>query len=100
MVERRPMAAIVEELSTKSAKIRALAAEGYSRADIARFLGIAYQHVRKVLEDAGSREGLRRGSAASTRLKSTPAEPLTVDVLTAAGFIRLGTWRAPFLPRR
>src|SRR5580693_10198847 len=39
----------VRELPTTAAKIRALAARGESRADIARALGIRYQHVRNVL---------------------------------------------------
>ncbi len=39
----------VRELPTIAAKIRALAAKGQSRADIARALGIRYQHVRNVL---------------------------------------------------
>lgn len=43
------MSAIAEGLPTKSAKIRALDAAGYKRADIARFLDIRYQHVRNVL---------------------------------------------------
>ena len=43
------MAAIADGLPTKSAKIRALDAAGYARADIARFLDIRYQHVRNVL---------------------------------------------------
>lgn len=38
-----------KNLPTKSAKIRALDALGVSRADIARFLDIRYQHVRNVL---------------------------------------------------
>ena len=42
--------ATVEHLPTISAKIRALAARGVERADIARVLGIRYQHVRNVLE--------------------------------------------------
>lgn len=33
----------------KSQKIRALAAAGHERADIARAMGIIYQHVRNVL---------------------------------------------------
>lgn len=37
------------ELPTTAAKIRALAAQGHPRADIARALGIRYQHVRNVL---------------------------------------------------
>ncbi len=43
------LARTVGELPTTAAKIRALAAKGQSRADIARVLGIRYQHVRNVL---------------------------------------------------
>jgi bifunctional DNA-binding transcriptional regulator/antitoxin component of YhaV-PrlF toxin-antitoxin module len=39
----------LSELPTTAAKIRALAAQGYPRADIARALDIRYQHVRNVL---------------------------------------------------
>ena len=49
MSQHEKMAAVVEGLPTKSAKIRALDASGYKRADIARFLDIRYQHVRTVL---------------------------------------------------
>lgn len=45
------LAAIAGRQSTVAGKIRALAAEGVPRADIARFLGKRYQHVRNVLED-------------------------------------------------
>jgi uncharacterized protein (DUF1778 family) len=37
-----------EGLPTKAAKIRALLDEGHSRTDIAKALGIRYQHVRNV----------------------------------------------------
>jgi bifunctional DNA-binding transcriptional regulator/antitoxin component of YhaV-PrlF toxin-antitoxin module len=43
------LARAVRNLPTTAAKIRALAAQGQSRADIARALGIRYQHVRNVL---------------------------------------------------
>src|SRR2546421_10584647 len=46
----------VAKLPTKSAKIRALAEQGYARADIARALGIRYQHARNVLERAKPRQ--------------------------------------------
>jgi bifunctional DNA-binding transcriptional regulator/antitoxin component of YhaV-PrlF toxin-antitoxin module len=39
----------VKGLPTTAAKIRALAGQGYARADIARALGIRYQQVRNVL---------------------------------------------------
>jgi hypothetical protein len=44
------IARIVDSEMTVSDKIRALDAEGYPRADIARALGKRYQHVRNVLE--------------------------------------------------
>ncbi len=47
---------IVAGLPTKSAKIRALGKTGYARADIARYLGIRYQHVRNVLVQAEEKE--------------------------------------------
>ncbi len=40
-------------LPTKSAKIRALDEAGYSRSEIAKFLGVRYQHVRNVLVQSG-----------------------------------------------
>jgi AbrB family looped-hinge helix DNA binding protein len=52
----------LDELPTTSAKIRALAAEGVPRADIARKLRIRYQHVRNVLEH----DRLRKAKATST----------------------------------
>jgi AbrB family looped-hinge helix DNA binding protein len=58
-VKDRQMAQLTAELPTISAKIRSLAGAGYARADIARFLGVRYQHVRKVLVD----EDVRRGKA-------------------------------------
>ncbi|HEY9056794.1 MAG TPA: AbrB/MazE/SpoVT family DNA-binding domain-containing protein [Aurantimonas sp.] len=44
------MRTITNGLPTKAAKIRALDERGFQRADIARFLGIRYQHVRNTLE--------------------------------------------------
>lgn len=51
------MADIAAAQTTVSAKIRALDAAGFARADIARFLGKRYQHVRNVLVDDTQREG-------------------------------------------
>jgi hypothetical protein len=48
--ETNRLAAIAARQDTVAGKIRALAAEGLPRADIARFLGKRYQHVRNVLE--------------------------------------------------
>lgn len=44
-----PIDVTLENLPTKSARIRFLASEGMARADIARKLGLRYQHIRNVL---------------------------------------------------
>ena len=45
----KDLEAKVNKLPTKSAKIRYLASQGWTRSQIAKFLGIRYQHVRNVL---------------------------------------------------
>ena len=56
--------AIAQPHATVADKIRALSAAGVPRADIARFLGKRYQHVRNVLEgDAQSGGGYVLGRA-------------------------------------
>jgi hypothetical protein len=49
-LDRDRMEAVARPHATVADKIRALAAAGAPRADIARFLGKRYQHVRNVLE--------------------------------------------------
>lgn len=44
---------IVQGLITKSDKIRALGRQGVPTAEIAKYLGIRYQHARNVLVDGG-----------------------------------------------
>ncbi|ESY01398.1 GIY-YIG nuclease family protein [Mesorhizobium sp. LNJC405B00] len=86
---------IVEGLETKSDKIRALLREGYLRTEVADFLDIRYQHVRKVAVDAGIEDGLQRGIVVVPKSKPIPKvvrEDVAIDVLTDAGFERLGTW--------
>ena len=72
---KRAMARLAAGLPTKSAKIRKLAAEGYAKADIARFLEIRYQHVRNVLMQSPPRPGTdaasERGVMHETREEST-----------------------------
>lgn len=48
---------VVVGLTTKSDKIRALARAGYTRSEIADYLGIRYQHVRNVLVDEQRKAG-------------------------------------------
>ncbi len=54
--QRQAMDRITSGLPTKSAKMRALEGAGYSRSDIAAYLGTSYQHVRSVLGAAGTRK--------------------------------------------
>jgi AbrB family looped-hinge helix DNA binding protein len=74
----------IEHLPTKSAKIRALDAEGVERADIARLLGIRYQHVRNVLENDKARESKTAGG-----LSEAPQQPI-VDENMPSVKVRLG----------
>jgi AbrB family looped-hinge helix DNA binding protein len=74
----------IEHLPTTSAKIRALAAEGVERAEIARLLGIRYQHVRNVLEHDRARE------AKAAAGLSEPPQPPIFDDSTPSVKVRLG----------
>lgn len=72
---------------SKSERIRQLASEGMPTAEIARALGIRYQHAYKVLKDAGQ-------SGNQSMAPSTPAKPaLSRQILLTAGFVVAGEWR-------
>ena len=86
---------VVREPGTKSSKIRKLAAAGHSRADIAKALGIRYQHVRNVLvadeaalERQATEDSAPSAGRAPLEASALPGAPfrLTVD---AAGCVRL-----------
>jgi len=66
---RPPLNELVKGLKTKADKIRVAHGNGYSRSEIAKFLGIRYQHVRNVLVDD---ERLRRPSG--THMQAAMAE--------------------------
>lgn len=68
--DRLAMEATTAGLPTTSAKIRALAEKKFKRADIARFLGIRYQHVRNVLN-----QPLARRAADERAETAVPFEP-------------------------
>jgi hypothetical protein len=82
------MQALSAPHATVADKIRALAAAGYPRADIARFLGKRYQHIRNVLEDDAQRNGtyvIGRADLSGVRepppgVEDAGAEPYVVDV--------------------
>jgi hypothetical protein len=75
---------------TTSAKIRALAAEGLETAEIARRLGIRYQHAYNVLKSSGVSQV---SVGAKPIVPSPPTKtPLSVSVLTDGGFTLAGRW--------
>jgi hypothetical protein len=63
MLSPERMAEIARPYSTVSDRIRALDAAGAPRAEIAKFLGKRYQHVRNVLEGDKQRGGYTLGQA-------------------------------------
>lgn len=77
---------IVQGLSTKSDKIRALGRRGIPTSDIAKYLGIRYQHARNVLVDGGLASTRRQDgnvdSSASAEAETRPVDtrPVWIDV--------------------
>lgn len=73
-MEPSDMAALTQPHQKVSDKIRALNAAGVSRADIARFLGKRYQHVRNVLvADAQQPQAYTLGQADLSGVREAPA---------------------------
>jgi hypothetical protein len=70
----------IDALPTKSARIRELNAQGMSRADIARHLGIIYQHVRNVLEADKARAASRGVPAGETPAAEAPPQARTGNI--------------------
>lgn len=76
---------IVEGLQTKADKIRALDSAGFSRTEIAQFLGIRYQHVRNTLVQKLSTTRSRDEVFQSVKLHQ---KPWPSEKLVSAGFER------------
>jgi hypothetical protein len=99
--DRASFAEVTSDLSTKSEKIRALARAGYSRVEIAGLLDIRYQHVRKVLFQAGIMTGLKNveleveRSPIVVEVSDEDNEPVNAAFLISAGFSLLGNWTQP-----
>jgi AbrB family looped-hinge helix DNA binding protein len=68
MLDTTEMAKLTKGLPTKSDKMRTLARAGFSRSDIAKFLGTRYQFVRNVLEHEKVRQ------AAGSQAIDNPAD--------------------------
>ena len=73
------MKRVTEGQPSTSAKIRALDAAGYGRADIARFLGKPNQHVRNVLVRGRPRSELARNRSVSSD-ESGEVESQTIQI--------------------
>ncbi|HEY0300715.1 MAG TPA: hypothetical protein VGC36_05255 [Rhizomicrobium sp.] len=67
-------------LPTKSAKIRKLSAAGFTRTQIADYLGIIYQHVRNVLVEDERRSQSRVTIAAGAAAASDKPNPMAAKV--------------------
>ena len=75
-LDRQRMDELTAGVRTKSDKIRRLAAAGYARADIARYLGIRYQFVYNVLSGPQPKSArLPRGSAPEATAEPASPEP-------------------------
>ena len=75
-----------------SENIRALAREGLATAEIARQLGIRYQHAYNVLKADGALPAPSNGGSEVDRPLSQQKPPLPVDTLIAGGFTFAGRW--------
>ncbi len=91
----RSLDEVVREPGTKSSKIRKLAAAGHSRSDIAKALGIRYQHVRNVLvadeaalERQAAEDVAPAASSAPIEASALPGAPFRLMV-DGAGCIKL-----------
>ena len=71
--ERSRVAGLTRGLRTKAARIRALAAAGFDRSQIANALGLGYQHVYNVLSASAKRSGRLRDGGPETVGGSTVA---------------------------
>jgi len=79
-------------VASKSDQIRQLSAEGHSVSDIARRLGIRYQHAYNVLRKNTSPTA---APAAATKTPPIPAAikpTLTVAAIASAGFEHSANW--------
>jgi len=75
-----------------SENIRALAREGLATAEIARRLGIRYQHAYNVLKAGGTLPAPSNGVSEAARPLPQQKPPLSVDTLIAGGFTFSGRW--------
>jgi hypothetical protein len=84
------MTEIVRPFTTVSDKIRALDAAGAPRAEIARFLGKRYQHVRNVLVESPPKERYTVGRVEFADVREAPAPAFAMDSDTSIVRLAIG----------
>lgn len=82
---REPADEVVAGLTTKADKIRALFRAGYSRSEIAGFMGIRYQHVRNVLVQSGFMETQLSRPMPAEDVESKDSVPVLVRMAIGPG---------------
>ena len=82
---RQPADDVVDGLTTKADKIRALFRAGYSRSEIAGFVGTRYQHVRNVLVQSGFMETQLSRPMPAENLASEDSLPVLVRTAIGPG---------------
>ena len=92
------MTEIIRPFTTVSDKIRALDAAGAPRAEIARFLGKRYQHVRNVLVEGPPKERYTVGRVEFADVRETPAAAYGVDADSSMLRLAIGQDGAVQLP--
>jgi hypothetical protein len=82
---------------TKSDQIRLLAEQGLPRAEIAKRIGVRYQHVYNVLKRSSllnaSAQPPSEVAALVAQSKQTVLPPTLISTLVAKGFAHLGEWK-------
>jgi hypothetical protein len=84
------MTEIVKPFTTVSDKIRALDAAGAPRAEIARFLGKRYQHVRNVLVEGPPKERYTVGRVEFADVREAAAPAFTMEADASMLRLRIG----------
>ena len=82
---RQPADEVVAGLTTKADKIRALFRAGYSRTEIAGFVGTRYQHVRNVLVQSGFMETQLSRPMPAEDVESKDSVPVLVRTAIGPG---------------
>lgn len=75
---------ICESHATKSARIRALAAAGWARTKIAKWMDLRYQHVRNVLVEAEQRQAKHPGATTKDQAAASVVEAVSAHAAGAA----------------